>query len=143
MRSTVAHVLAGKGSDVWSVTPSTTVYRVLEEMADKGVGALVVMDGERLAGIVSERDYARKVILLDRVSKRTLVADIMTTEVHTVTPESSVAECMEMMTTYRVRHLPVLEGSRVVGIVSIGDIVKAVIGEQRFLIEQLESYIST
>ncbi len=143
MRSTVAHVLAGKGSEVWSVTPSTTVYRVLEEMADKGVGALLVMEGDRLAGIVSERDYARKVILLDRVSKRTLVADIMTTEVHTVTPESSVAECMEMMTEYRIRHLPVVEGSRVVGIVSIGDIVKAVIGEQRFLIEQLESYIGT
>lgn len=143
MRTTVAHVLAGKGSEVWSVAPSTTVYRALEEMADKEVGALVVMDGERLVGIVSERDYARKVILLDRVSKRTLVSEIMTTDVHTVTPESSVNDCMEMMTEHRVRHLPVMEGSRVVGIVSIGDIVKAVIGEQRFLIEQLETYIST
>lgn len=140
---TVSHVLAGKGSDVWSVTPSTTVYQVLEEMAAKGVGALLVMDGDHLAGIVSERDYARKVILLDRVSKNTLVADIMTTEVHTVTGESSVTECMELMTEHRIRHLPVLEGSTVVGIVSIGDIVKAVIGEQRFLIEQLESYIGT
>lgn len=140
---TVSHVLAGKGSDVWSVTPSTTVYHVLEEMAAKGVGALLVMDGDHLAGIVSERDYARKVILLDRVSKNTLVADIMTTEVHTVTGESSVTECMELMTEHRIRHLPVLEGSTVVGIVSIGDIVKAVIGEQRFLIEQLESYIGT
>ncbi len=140
---TVSHVLAGKGSDVWSVTPSTTVYRVLEEMAAKGVGALLVMDGDHLAGIVSERDYARKVILLDRVSKNTLVAEIMTTDVHTVTVESSVAECMELMTEHRIRHLPVLEGPTVVGIVSIGDIVKAVIGEQRFLIEQLESYIST
>lgn len=136
-------MLAGKGSDVWSVTPSTTVYRVLEEMAAKGVGALLVMDGDHLAGIVSERDYARKVILLDRVSKNTLVAEIMTTDVHTVTVESSVAECMELMTEHRIRHLPVLEGPTVVGIVSIGDIVKAVIGEQRFLIEQLESYIST
>jgi CBS domain-containing protein len=143
MRTTVAHVLAGKGRDVWSVAPDTTVYQALEVMADKGVGALVVLEGERLVGIVSERDYARKVILLERDSKETPVSEIMTAEVHTVTPHASVADCMATMTERRFRHLPVLDEDRLVGIISIGDIVKAVIQDQQFLIEQLENYITS
>jgi CBS domain-containing protein len=144
MRTTVAHLLAAKGRDVWSVRPDTTVYAALEEMSEKGVGALVVIDDDgRLAGIMSERDYARKVVLLDRVSKRTAVRDIMTEEVHTVVPDTTVAECMQTMTDRRIRHLPVLDAGLVVGVVSIGDIVKAVIHDQRFLIEQLEQYITS
>ncbi len=144
MRTTVAHLLATKGRDVWSVAPTTTVYDALQELAEKGVGALVVIDEEgRLAGIMSERDYARKVELSDRVSTSTTVGEIMTAEVHTVTQGSSVADCMAMMTDKRIRHLPVLEGDQVVGVVSIGDIVKAVIQDQRFLIEQLEQYITS
>ena len=144
MRTTVAHLLAAKGRDVWSVTPDTTVYQALESMADKGVGALVVIDADgHLAGIMSERDYARKVVLLDRISTETKVREIMTPEVHTVTSDTSVAECMQMMTDRRIRHLPVLDGDSVVGVVSIGDIVKAVIHDQRFLIEQLEQYITS
>jgi len=143
MRTTVAHVLAAKGKDVWSVAPDATVYHALEVMADKGVGALVVVEGDRLVGIVSERDYARKVILLDRVSRDTAVSEIMTSEVHTVSPSSSVTECMTLMTERRIRHLPVMDGERLLGVISIGDIVKAVIQDQRFLIEQLEQYITS
>jgi CBS domain-containing protein len=143
MRTTVAHVLAAKGREVWSVAPDTTVYEALEVMADKGVGALVVIEGEQLVGIVSERDYARKVILLERGSRDTPVSEIMTANVHTVGPASSVADCMTTMTDRRIRHLPVLDGERVAGVISIGDIVKAVIQDQRFLIEQLENYITS
>ncbi len=143
MRTTVAHVLAAKGREVWSVAPDATVYQALEVMADKGVGALVVIEGERLVGIVSERDYARKVILLERGSRETPVSEIMTANVHTVGSDSSVADCMTLMTERRIRHLPVLEGERVAGVISIGDIVKAVIQDQRFLIEQLENYITS
>jgi CBS domain-containing protein len=144
MRTTVAHLLAAKGRDVWSVSPDTTVYEALETMSQKGVGALVVIgeDGA-LAGIMSERDYARKVVLLDRVSKTTEVREIMTGEVHTVTAQSSVADCMGLMTDKRIRHLPVIDKDRVIGVVSIGDIVKAVIQDQKFLIEQLEQYITS
>ncbi len=142
MRTTVAHLLAAKGKDVWSVGPDTTVYEALEVMADKGVGALVVLEGDALVGIISERDYARKVILLERVSKETPVRDIMTAEVHTVVPTTTVADCMSIMTARRFRHLPVLDQDRVTGVISIGDVVKAVIEDQRFLIEQLEHYIT-
>ncbi len=144
MATTVAHLLAAKGRDVWSVTPDTTVFQALKDMADKGVGALLVLheDGT-LAGIISERDYARKVVLLDRVSRETTVAEIMTPDVHCVSPSNTVDDCMGMMTDRRVRHLPVLEDDRVVGVVSIGDIVKAVMRDQRQLIEQLEQYITT
>lgn len=144
MRTTVAHLLSTKGDDVWSVTSTATVYEALEMMADKGVGALIVVDDGRLVGIISERDYARKVILLDRVSRKTAVADIMTADVHTIAPTSSVAHCMTMMTEQRIRHLPVVdEEGGVTGVISIGDVVKAVIEDQKFLIEQLEQYITS
>lgn len=143
MRTTVAHLLASKGRDVWSVTSTTTVYEALEAMAEKGVGALLVVDDGELTGIISERDYARKVVLLDRVSKRTPVETIMSSELKTVTPDSSVADCMNLMTEHRIRHLPVVDEKGLAGIVSIGDIVKAVINDQAFLIDQLEQYIST
>jgi CBS domain-containing protein len=140
--ATVAQILAVKGRDVWSIPADTTVYKALQVMAEHGVGALLVMDGERLVGIVSERDYARKVILLDRVSRRTAVSEIMTGDPQTVTPSNSVTECMTLMTELRVRHLPVIEDDRVVGLVSIGDVVKHVISEQESLIAQLEQYIT-
>lgn len=139
---TVAQILQSKGEAVWTVTPSATVYEALSLMSDKGVGALVVAEGGKLRGIMSERDYARKVILLDRSSRDTPVGDIMTAKVLVVSPESTVDECMALMTDKRIRHLPVVEGDDLVGIVSIGDIVRAVISEQRFMIEQLERYIT-
>lgn len=143
MAATVAHLLALKGRDVWSVAPDSTVYEALEALAEHGVGALLVMDGDRLVGIVSERDYARKVMLLERLAKTTAVSEIMTAELHTVTPAASVPECMAMMTERRIRHLPVLDGDRVVGVVSIGDVVKHVINDQQALIDQLEQYITS
>ncbi len=139
---TVAHILDVKGRALHSVTPDALVYEALEKLAEHDIGALVVMDGERLAGIVSERDYARKVILLGRRSQEAPVRDIMTETVQTVTPESSVTDCMTVMTERRIRHLPVIEGGKVVGIISIGDVVKAVISDQEHLIEQLERYIT-
>jgi CBS domain-containing protein len=138
----VAHILDRKGRDVWSVSPRATVFEALETMAEKNVGALVVMDGESLCGIVSERDYARKVALLGRRSREALVSDIMTSEVVNTRLEQPVEECMEMMYSGKIRHLPVLEGDHVVGVVSIGDVVGAVIDKQESMIEQLERYIS-
>lgn len=143
MRTTVAQLLAAKGNDVWSVRPGNTVYEALQLMAEKGVGALLVIDNGRLAGVISERDYARKVILHQRGSRQTPVADIMTREVHTVGSANSVGECMSLMTERRIRHLPVIDEGEIVGVVSIGDVVKAVIHDQKFLIEQLEQYITT
>ncbi len=140
---TVAHILDVKGRAVFAVAPDALVYEALEMMAEHDVGALVVLDGDRLIGIVSERDYARKVILLGRRSQEAPVRDIMTETVHTVTPESSVADCMELMTERRIRHLPVLADGELVGVVSIGDVVKAVISDQEHLIEQLERYITS
>lgn len=143
MQRTVQKLLEAKGSsDVWSVAPDTSVYAALELMADKNVGALLVVDEGELTGILSERDYARKVILLDRGSKDTAVAEIMSEHPLTVSPEATTGECMQLMTDNRFRHLPVMHGSRVVGIISIGDVVRAVIEEQQFLIDQLEGYIT-
>ena len=139
---TVAHILADKGTDVYAVAPTDTVYQALELMAEKSLGAVLVMEGEALVGILSERDYARKVILMDRSSRHTPVADIMTSRVSVVSPERSVEECMALMTDKKFRHLPVVEGDRVVGVVSVGDVVKAAISEREFMIEQLERYIS-
>lgn len=139
---TVAHILAGKGSEIYAVAPSDTVYVALELMAEKGTGAVLVMEGSQLVGILSERDYARKVILMDRSSRDTPVADIMTPRVSVVPPDRSVEECMALMTDQHIRHLPVVDGDEVVGVVSIGDIVKAAISEREFMIEQLERYIS-
>ncbi|MEZ2419325.1 CBS domain-containing protein [Luteibacter sp. RCC_6_2] len=137
----VKHLLAAKGTAVFAVAPEAPVYEAIKQMAEKNVGALAVIRGSELVGIVSERDYARKVILKDRSSRDTPVADIMTASVVTVAPDASVDECMRLCTDGRLRHLPVLEGGRVVGMVSIGDLVKATISEQKETINQLESYI--
>jgi CBS domain-containing protein len=139
--TTVRQLLDGKGRQVYSVTPEAPVLEAIRAMAEHHVGALLVMKGEVLSGIVSERDYARKVILRGRSSSDTPVRDIMTTPVLTVPPDTSVEQCMQLVTDKRVRHLPVVEGGRVVGMISIGDLVKAVIAEQQHQIEQLESYI--
>lgn len=141
MATSVRQLLEGKGRTVHSVEPQAPVLEAIRLMAEHHVGALVVMTGEVLNGIVSERDYARKVILLGRSSAATPVRDIMSTPVISVSLEDAVAKCMQLMTERRVRHLPVIDGGRVIGMVSIGDLVKAVIAEQRQQIEQLESYI--
>lgn len=142
MKTTVSEILQRKGSDVWTVSPDTLVYRSLQLMQDKGVGALVAIDeGGRLVGIISERDYARKVILEGRSSKETFNKDIMTTELYVVKPETTVDECISLMTEKRVRHLPVLDKGKLVGLVSIGDVVKAIIKEQRIEIQYLNDYI--
>ena len=139
---TVAGILRDKGGDVFSVSPDATVYEALQVLAEKDVGALVVLDDERLAGILSERDYARKVILHDRASADTRVAEIMTSEVRTVGPDESVEDCMGLMTSHHIRHLPVLDDDgRLLGVISIGDVVKAVIAELDSLVEQLDAYI--
>jgi len=138
----VRDILNVKGHDVWSVAPDASVYDALQLMADKGIGALLVIEGGKLKGIISERDYARKVILLSRASKTTEVQEIMTSRVVYAQPEQNIEECMAIMTEKRIRHLPVMDEERLVGIVSIGDLVKSIIDEQKFIIEQLERYIS-
>jgi CBS domain-containing protein len=137
----VRALLERKNRALFSVGPAAPVLEAIRAMAEHHVGALLVMKGESLAGIVSERDYARKVILMGRSSSDTPVSAIMTSPVLTVTPETTVQECMQLMTDKRVRHLPVMEKNRVVGMISIGDLVKAVMAEQQQQIEQLESYI--
>jgi CBS domain-containing protein len=137
----VCDILAGKGHNVWSIEPAESVYNAMKLMADKGVGALVVREGERVAGVISERDYARKVILEGRSSRTTEVREIMTAHVLYAGPEQTTEECMAIMTDKRVRHLPVLDQGRLVGVISIGDLVKSIITEQQFRIEQLEKYI--
>jgi CBS domain-containing protein len=139
---TVGQLLQTKGSEVFSVAPQDSVLRAIEVMATRHVGALLVMDQGSLIGIISERDYARKVILKNRSSHDTPVSDIMTSPAVSVTPEDTVHRCMEIMTAGRFRHLPVVKGGRVVGMLSIGDLVKAVIQEQTEHIEQLERYIA-
>src|SRR5512146_2533109 len=137
----VSQLLDRKGRATYSIEPEDPVLEAIQLMADHHVGALLVMKGEQLVGIVSERDYARKVILMGRSSAETPVWQIMSAPVLTVSLRHSVQECMELMTEHRVRHLPVVESEQVVGIVSIGDLVKAVIQDQQETIEQLESYI--
>jgi CBS domain-containing protein len=139
---TIASVLATKAREIWSIEPTETVYRAIEMMADRGVGALLVMSDDRLLGIISERDYARKIILKDRSSRKSLVRDIMTSQVVTVTRDHSVDQCLEIMTEKRVRHLPVIEGREVVGMVTIGDLVKWIITVHEETIGHLEAYIS-
>jgi CBS domain-containing protein len=139
----VRDILQVKGRDVWSIEPDALVYDAMKLMADKGIGALLVMEGAKLVGIISERDYARKIILQGRASRTTQVREIMTLRVVYTEPERNVEECMALMTDKRIRHLPVLEGGEVSGVISIGDLVKAIIAEQKFIIEQLERYISS
>jgi len=139
---TVKDVLQTKGHDVLSITPDATVYEALKIMADKNVGALVVLNGEAVAGLLSERDYARKVILHGKSSREMQVREIMTSKVYYMRPEQSLQDCMEQMTDKRVRHLPVLEGDRLVGIISIGDVVKEIIADQESTIKLLENYIT-
>jgi CBS domain-containing protein len=138
---TISQLLQAKGGEIHSITPEARVFDALRLMADKNVGALVVLDNGKLAGIFSERDYARKVILLGKSSHDIPVRDIMTGKVITVHPGQTVEECMALMTEKRIRHLPVTEGERLIGVLSIGDLVKEVIAEQEQTIKQLESYI--
>ena len=139
--SKIRDVLNKKGSEVWSVNQGATVYDALKLMAKKNVGGLPVVDGDRLVGIFTERDYARKVILKDRSSKATRVEELMTEEVYTLTPDGTIDECMALMNDAHCRHVPVLEGETLVGLVSIGDIVNAKIRQQNIQIRSLEQYI--
>ncbi len=138
---TVRQLLDRKGRAIRSIRPEDPVLEAIRSMAEHHVGALLVMKGDELVGIVSERDYARKVILLGRSSNETPVAQIMSSPVHTVSLDNSLEDCMRLVTDRRVRHLPVVEDGHVVGVISIGDLVKAVIEDQQHIIEQLESYI--
>jgi CBS domain-containing protein len=139
---TIGDVLKIKGPDVWAIAPDATVYDALTLMADKDVGAVLVIDAQgRLVGILSERDYARKVILKGHTSRETPVASIMTEKVIYVSADRTVEECMVLMSAHRIRHLPVMGKDRLIGVVSIGDIGKAIISDQGFVIEQLEGYI--
>jgi CBS domain-containing protein len=139
---TAAQILGTKSdSAVYAIAPTASVFDAITLMAQKGIGALLVMEGEKIVGIISERDYARKTILMGRASKDTLVRVIMTSEVMYVRPDQTSDECMALMTENRVRHLPVIDNGKLIGLLSIGDLVKDIISEQRFTIEQLEHYI--
>ena len=138
----IRQLLERKGSEVWSTSPDSSVYEALQLLAEKDVGALLVLQDGELVGVISERDYARKVVLRGMTSMKTPVKEIMTEDVITVGPGSTVEEAMALMTDKHIRHLPVLEGESIVGVVSIGDLVKAIIADQEFTIGQLENYIS-
>ena len=140
--TTIKQILDTKGYAVWSIHPQESVFASIQQMAEKEVGALIVMEGDAIVGIISERDYARKVILNGRSSHETAVRDIMTPHVICVRLEQSLEECMTIVTERRIRHLPVLDSGHLVGIISIGDLVKTIIAEQQFIIEQLEHYIN-
>jgi CBS domain-containing protein len=139
---TVSGILAQKGSTIWSIAPTAMVFDAIALMADKNIGALPVIDNDQLVGIISERDYSRKVILKGKSSKETCVEEIMTRELVTANPGDSVMECMRVMTEKRVRHLPVMEGAKMIGVLSIGDVVKWLISAQAATIDNLEQYIT-
>jgi len=141
MVETVRMILKNKGNYVWSLPPERTVYEAISMMAEKSVGTIVVLSGEQLVGIISERDYARKVILKGKLSKQTLVSEIMSSPVTTVEPERTADECMRLMTEKRIRHLPVMDQGKLVGVVSIGDLVKAIVSVQAETIQYLSDYI--
>ena len=138
----IRQLLEAKGSEVWSTSPDASVYEALQLLAEKNIGALMVLRDGELAGVVSERDYARKVILRGKTSMKTPIKEIMTEEVITVGIGITVEEAMALMADKRIRHLPVMEGEKIVGVVSIGDLVKAIMADQEFTIDQLEKYIS-
>jgi len=140
---TVRQLLDRKGSDTLTIDVNATVFEALELMAEHNVGALVVTQGDRIAGILSERDYARKIILKGRFSRDTPVSEIMTEDVATIDPDRPISACMSSMTDKRIRHLPVVESGRLAGIISIGDVVRSIIEDQQFTIEQLENYIAS
>jgi CBS domain-containing protein len=142
MSGTISAVLQHKAQgNIWSIPPGATVYEAISLMAEKNVGALPVMEGDKLVGVISERDYTRKVVLKGKSSKDTAVSEILSAEVFTATPAYTVEECMRMMTEKRIRHLPIVEGGRVIGIVSIGDLVNWVISAQQSALSQMEHYI--
>lgn len=143
LSGTIESVLKEKGNNIWSIAPRQTVYEAIQMMADKGVGALLVVSEGKLVGIISERDYARKVILKGKLSASTLVQEIMSSPVIFVTLKHPVDECMDIMTKNRIRHLPVLDGDKLLGIVSMRDLVRSALSEQEETIHQLENYITT
>jgi len=138
----VKDILRHKGSNVYSISPDDTVFNAISKMADLNIGALVVLDGTRLAGIISERDYRNKVILKGRTSKTTAIKEIMVDKVYTVTPKNNINTCMQIMTNKKIRHLPVVENEQVIGMISIGDVVKEIIDKQKVEIDSLRGYIS-
>ena len=138
---TVKQILNEKGHEVWTIAPGTKVFEALKLMAEKGVGALIVVEADDVVGVLSERDYARKIALLGRQSQDTAVRDIMTTQIYGVHFDTTADECMALMTDKRIRHLPVCKDGKLAGVVSIGDVVKAIIGQQKVTIENLENYI--
>lgn len=140
--NTLNQLLKSKSREVWSIGPDASVYDAIHLMAEKGIGALVVLQDESLVGIISERDYARQVVLKDRSSKETLVKDIMSGKVIYADPDQTVDECLAVMTEKRIRHLPVMDGGQMVGLISMGDLVKTIIAEQKLTIDQLERYIT-
>lgn len=143
MQTTIRHILEVKGHDVWSIAPGASVYDALRMMSDKDVGALLIMENDQMVGIMSERDYARKVVLLGKTSRETRVDEIMSRKVFTIHPDQTVEEAMELMNSKHIRHLPVVENDQVLGMISIGDVVKAIIFKQREAIKDLEGKITS
>jgi CBS domain-containing protein len=139
---TISEILNHKGATVWSISPELMVFDAIQMMADKNIGALLVTEGEKLVGIISERDYTRKIALKGKSSKQTPVREIISGQIFHVVPDNTVEECMRLMTEHRIRHLPVLEGAKIVGVISIGDLINWIISAQSSTIHQLQTYIS-